>query len=174
MYRTCRHIKANGLRCEAPALKGGHFCYYHFKVHSLGAEPNAKYGTLQLPTPKDSAAIQLSVARISDAVINGRLDQKKAANPLYGLQIAAQFIDRKKFFYAPDAVQSAEQDSQGSDLAPTNTSAPIKTTATPAPAVSPTTTKMMTTNRRSLVSSFPRSLVPSLPVFRSLLFRSNQ
>jgi hypothetical protein len=117
---TCRHIKTNGLRCESPALKGGHFCYYHSKVHSLGAEPNAKFGPLQLPTPEDPAAIQLSVARISDAIINGRLDQKKATNLFYGLQIAAQFIDRKKFFYAPDAVQSAEQDSQGDDLAPGN------------------------------------------------------
>jgi hypothetical protein len=118
MYMTCRHIKPNGLRCESPALKGGHFCYYHSKVHSLGAEPNAKYGPLQLPTPEDPAAIQLSVARISDAIINGRLDLKKATSLLYGLQIAAQFIDGKKFFHAPDAVQSAEQDSQGDDLAP--------------------------------------------------------
>ena len=118
MYMTCRHIKANGLRCESPALKGGHFCYYHSKVHSLGAEPNAKYGPLQLPPPEDPAAIQLSVARISDAIINGRIDQKKAANLFYGLQIAAQFIDRKKFFYASDTVQSADQDSQGDELAP--------------------------------------------------------
>ncbi len=120
MYMTCRHIKTNGLRCESPALKGGHFCYYHSKVHSLGAEPTANYGPLQLPTPEDPAAIQLSVARISDAIINGRLDLKKAASLLYALQIAAQFIDRKKYFYAPDSVQSAEQDSQGHDLAPGN------------------------------------------------------
>ena len=118
MYKTCRHIKPNGLRCEAPALKGGHFCYYHSKVHSIGAEPNAKFANLQLPPPEDPAAIQLSVARIADAVINGRLDLKKAASLLSGLKIAAQFIDRKKFFFAPDAVQSAEQDSQGNELAP--------------------------------------------------------
>ena len=118
IYTTCRHIKPNGLRCESPALKGGHFCYYHSKVHSLGAEPDAKYRPLQLPTPEDPAAIQLSVTRISEAVISGRLDLKKAASLLSGLKIAAQFIDRKKYFYAPDAVQSAEQDSQGFDLAP--------------------------------------------------------
>jgi hypothetical protein len=115
---ACRHIKPNGLRYKSPAMRGPSFCYFHAKVHSFGAEPNAKFGNLQLPPPEAPAAIQLSVARIADAVINGRLDLKKANNLLYGLQIALQFIDRKNFFYAPDAVQSAEQDSQGNELAP--------------------------------------------------------
>jgi hypothetical protein len=102
---------------QAPAMRGHSFCYYHSKVHSIGADPSVKFGNLQLPPPEDPAAIQLSVARIADAVINGRLDLNKAGNLLYGLQIASQFIDRKNFFYAPDAVQSAEQDSQGNELA---------------------------------------------------------
>ncbi len=68
MYRVCRHIKTNGLRCGSPALTGGQFCYYHSKMHTIGAEPNLRFGTLQLPTPEDPAAIQLSVARISDAI----------------------------------------------------------------------------------------------------------
>ena len=119
MYMECRHIKPNGLRCESPALRGGHFCYYHSKIHTIGAEPHAKYGPLRLPPPEDPAAIQLSVARISNAVLNGTLDQKKAANLLYGLQIAAQFIDSKRYFYAPNTVQSAEQTADGEDLAPT-------------------------------------------------------
>jgi hypothetical protein len=118
MYKTCRHIRPNGLPCESPALKGALFCYYHSKIHTIGAEPYAKYGPMQLPTPEDPAAVQLSVARISDAIINGRLDLKKAASLLYGLQIAAQFIDRKQFFYAPNVVQSAEQNAQGDELAP--------------------------------------------------------
>jgi hypothetical protein len=118
MYRTCRHVKTNGIRCKSPALRGGHFCYYHSKIHTIGAEPNAKFGPLQLPTPEDRAAIQISVARISDAIINDRLNQKKASSLLYGLQIASQFIDRKEFFYAPEAVQSAELAPDGDELAP--------------------------------------------------------
>jgi hypothetical protein len=118
MYMHCRHIKTNGLRCESPALKGGQFCYYHAKVHTIGAEPNLKYGPLQLPTPEDSAAIQLSVARINDAIINGRIDLKKATALLYGIQIAAQFIDRKKYFHEERTVQSAEQTADGDELAP--------------------------------------------------------
>lgn len=118
MYQACRHIKTNGLRCESPALKGGQFCYYHAKVHSIGAEPNLKFGPLQLPVPEDPAAIQLSVARINDAIVNGRIDLKKATGLFYGLQIAAQFIDRKKPFDEVDTVRSAEQTVQGDELAP--------------------------------------------------------
>ena len=120
MYMTCRHIKPNGLRCESPALKGGQFCYYHSKVHTIGAEPNLKYGPLLLPAPEDSAAIQLSVARINDALINGRIDLKKATTLFYGLQIAAQFINRKEIFLASRTVQSAELAPDGDELAPGN------------------------------------------------------
>jgi hypothetical protein len=118
MYMHCRHIKTNGLRCESPALKGGQFCYYHSKVHTIGAEPHLRFGPLQLPAPEDSAAIQLSVARINDAIINGRIDLRKATGILYGLQIAAQFIDRKKHFDEDETVQSAEQTVAGDELAP--------------------------------------------------------
>jgi hypothetical protein len=118
MYALCRHIKPNGLRCESPALKGQNFCYYHSKVHTVGAELSSKYGPLQLPAPEDPAAVQLAVARISDAILNGRIDLKKAASLLYALQIAAQFIDRKKYFNERRTVQDAELTPQGEDLAP--------------------------------------------------------
>jgi hypothetical protein len=87
-------------------------------MHTIGAEPNLRFGTLQLPTPEDPAAIQLSVARISDAIINNRLDQKKAASLLYALQIAAQFIDHKNIHLPANGVESAEQNSIGDELAP--------------------------------------------------------
>ena len=118
MFMTCRHIKTNGLRCESPALKGAPFCYYHSKIHSVGAEPHLNFGPLQLPAPEDAAAIQLSVARINDAIISGRLDLKKAASLFNGLRIAASFLDRKRFFHQAGTVQFAEQGADGADLAP--------------------------------------------------------
>src|SRR5580698_7370078 len=118
MYMNCRHIKTNGHRCLSPALSGGQFCYYHSKIHSVGAEPHLKYGPLQLPAPEDAASIQLSIARISDAIINDRIDLKKATVLLYGIQIAAQFIDRRKSFDKEKTVQSAEQTAAGDELAP--------------------------------------------------------
>ena len=52
MVTICRHIKTNGQRCGSPALRVNYFCYYHDKIHNVGAEPNLKYGPLQLPAPK--------------------------------------------------------------------------------------------------------------------------
>jgi len=118
MYMACRHIKTNGLRCKSPALKGSPFCYYHAKVHTIGADPLAKYGPMQFPVPEDKAAIQLGIARIADALINGRIDRKNAGHLFYGLQIAAQLIDRKKYFYEQETVQSATQTTAGDELAP--------------------------------------------------------
>jgi hypothetical protein len=118
MYMACRHIQTNGLRCGSPVLKDNQFCYYHSKIHTVGAEPHLRYGPLQLPAPEDSAAIQLSVARISDAIINERINLKKATALLYALQIAAQFIDRNESFDEDETVQSAELTVHGDELAP--------------------------------------------------------
>jgi hypothetical protein len=38
-YSTCRHLKANGLRCESPALKGEPLCYYHTNLHANHPAP---------------------------------------------------------------------------------------------------------------------------------------
>jgi hypothetical protein len=118
MYLACRHIKPNGLRCKSPALKGNAFCYYHARLHTLGKEPYGKFGPMRLPVPEDAASIQLSIAQISDALINDRIDAKRAGRLLYALQIASQNIDRKKEFSDGDTVPSATQTSEGDDLAP--------------------------------------------------------
>jgi len=120
MYMECRHIKPSGLRCKSPALQGGIFCFYHSNIHVNPADPDVKYANIELPTPEDARAIQLSVARINQAVITGLLDLKKAASLLQGLKIAAHFIDPKAFFFEHDTVQSAEQSSDGARLAPGN------------------------------------------------------
>ncbi len=118
MYMACRHIKPNGLRCKSPALKDNSFCYYHARLHTIGKEPCGNYGPMRLPVPEDSASIQISVAQISDALINDRIDAKRAGRLLYALQIASQNIDRGKDIVDRDTVPSATQSSDGDDLAP--------------------------------------------------------
>ncbi len=34
MHFACRHIKSDGVRCQAPAMRAGNFCYYHTKNRS--------------------------------------------------------------------------------------------------------------------------------------------
>lgn len=118
MITICRHIKTNGQRCGSPALRDNHFCYYHDKIHNVGAEPHLKYGPLQLPAPEDPASVQLSVARINDAVIHGKIDLKMATTLLYGLQVAAQYINRAQKFDEEKTVQSAELTVDGDEIAP--------------------------------------------------------
>jgi hypothetical protein len=117
-YRACRHIKPNGLRCESPSLKGTHFCYYHSKLHSLGAEPDGKFGPLRLPTPEGPAAIQLSIAKITDALINGRIDPKRAGQLLYAMQIASQNLESHRPSQVEETVESMTTSSEGDELAP--------------------------------------------------------
>ena len=87
MYMACRHIKPNGLRCKSPALRGGRFCYFHSKLHNTANDNAAKFETIRLPVLEDPAAIQISISRIFDAMINNRIDGKLAGRLLYGLQI---------------------------------------------------------------------------------------
>ena len=118
MYTTCRHIKTNGLPCESPMLKGSQFCYYHSKLHSMATD--LRSGQLVLPTPEDPAAIQLSIARINQAILNEWIDLPKARSLLNGLRIAAQFMDRTQCPTPTRTVQSTEKNGQGDELAPHN------------------------------------------------------
>jgi hypothetical protein len=118
MYMECRHVKINGLRCQSPALKAGPFCYYHAKLHTVGAEPDLRFGPIQLPAPEDAAAVQLSVARINDAIIHGRLELKKAAALFNGLRIASRFITATPCLDPDEVVQSAQHSPTGDELAP--------------------------------------------------------
>jgi len=116
MYMACRHIKTNGLRCKSPALNGGQFCYYHARLRTAGVD--IKFGPLMLPPPEDPAAIQLSVARINEAILNGLIDLPKAATILSGLRLAAKSIDFSRNLDEPALVQSTERNTAGEDIAP--------------------------------------------------------
>ena len=117
MYRLCRHIKSNGLRCKSPALADTYFCYFHSKLHSLGAEPADKSGPLRLPIPEGHAAIQLSIARICDALITGRIDPKRAGQLLYATQIAGQHLNPLGFLERKEQVQTVTTTASGDELA---------------------------------------------------------
>ncbi len=71
-----------------------------------------------MPAPDVAAAIQLSVARINDAVIHGRLDLRKATSLFNGLRIASRFIPRSGYPDPDEVVQSAQQTATGEELAP--------------------------------------------------------
>lgn len=93
--RHCEHVKSNGHFCGSPALRGRNYCYFHLthigrqlraEQHALrpGLEP-----FLELPLLEDAASIQLALMQVTNALLRGTLDPKRAGLVLYSLQTAS-------------------------------------------------------------------------------------
>ena len=86
----CEHIKANGLRCGSPALRQRRYCYFHFCAHDLRRrrrqQPNAPF---VLPLLEDANSIQMAIQQVAEAVLEERIDNKRAGLVLFALQTAA-------------------------------------------------------------------------------------
>ncbi len=82
----CEHVKINGLRCGSPALRGRRVCFYHFssKVHHLG----------MVPILENGAAIQHGLLEIIHALLDERIDPKRARLVISALRIAALNLSR--------------------------------------------------------------------------------
>lgn len=115
MYFACRHIKTDGTRCQAPAMRTGHFCYFHSKNRSAARLKPTE--DLVIPIAEDHASIRTSIAQTLNALIAKSIDAKTAGLVLYGLQLAAQSIP-KALSLAPDSVLEIKQSTEGEELAP--------------------------------------------------------
>ncbi len=115
MVQICRHIKPSGERCNSPAMRGHSFCYFHGRVHKR--TKNIDPRDLTFPVPEDFSAIQESIAKVFDCVVNECLDLKQSAQILKGLQLALQTIPRTP---APpiNSVQKVTVTRKGEELAP--------------------------------------------------------
>jgi hypothetical protein len=144
---TCRHIKTNGKRCQSPSLGLSAFCYFHSRLHrrhrnlvensSALAVPNhnpttSASGTpqylpdyamqnpieLDLPPVEDAESIQVSISLLIAALARNRIDPKRAAVLLYGLQLAstnAKSITIEP--YASSVIRAITRTKSGLDLA---------------------------------------------------------
>ena len=115
MHFACRHIKSDGVRCQAAAMRASNFCYYHTKNRS-----RARLGAMEdfvIPIPEDKASIRTSIAQTLNALISKRIDAKTAGLILYGLQLALQSVP-KSMTLPSDLVRDVTQSSEGEELAP--------------------------------------------------------
>ena len=99
--RQCEHIKANGEFCGSPALRGRRYCYFHLthigrrlraeRVHAqaVGASAESNAAPLELPPFEDAGSIQIALMQVVDAILQNRLDTKRAGLVLYALQTAS-------------------------------------------------------------------------------------
>jgi hypothetical protein len=109
----CRHIKTNGRRCKSPSLGLSAFCYFHSRLHrrhknllesapvlhennsnptsSATGQPQYLPDPLELELPplEDAESIQVSISLLVLALARNRIDSKRAAVLLYGLQLAS-------------------------------------------------------------------------------------
>lgn len=83
----CTHVKADGLRCGSPALRGQSFCYFHH--HSPDHRPRTQARVVQIPFPENAAAIQVAIHNVMLAIIDRRIEERRASQLLWALQIAA-------------------------------------------------------------------------------------
>jgi hypothetical protein len=131
--RVCRHIKTNGRRCASPRLTGRDLCYFHARIHqrqdlmiqthSPIAEPTpytpaAHPIEIDLPVLEDAESIQVSISLLVTALARNRIDSKRAAVLLYGLQLAsanAKSITTEPF--ADAVIRNVVQSNFGTDFA---------------------------------------------------------
>ncbi len=91
----CTHIKADGIRCAAPALRNQKFCYFHH--HNADHRPRRQVRMLDIPLPEDAASIQVGIYNVMLAIIDRRIDERRAQQLLWALQIAASQSEKLPF-----------------------------------------------------------------------------
>jgi hypothetical protein len=90
----CRHIFVDGRQCGSRALRGEHFCYYHYAhrtpvlVNQRRRQPKSGFDLTRLDGLDNHAAIQLSLSEVLGRIASNSIDPKSAWLLLYGLQIA--------------------------------------------------------------------------------------
>ena len=75
----CVRIKADGVRCGSPALRGKPLCYFH----SRAPRPKPKRVVPQVPDPGNAMAVLNWTLR---GLMSRTLDPKAAAQIIYGIQ----------------------------------------------------------------------------------------
>jgi hypothetical protein len=96
-FRSCSHIKSNGEKCNAPALRKQSVCYFHYrwqKRQQRRVELGGPVGTnnnsgIEIPTLESYEDIQIGIMEVLQAIVDDRVSTKRAGLMLYALQIAS-------------------------------------------------------------------------------------
>jgi hypothetical protein len=126
-FLLCRHIKTNGIQCQAPSLTGAHYCYFHNRLHQRHTAFRHTSETrdhllpgqhIQLTALEDRESVQVALSVVINALATGKLDTKRATALLYGLQLASMNAARLNLTPSiNDATLTAESTPDGLDLA---------------------------------------------------------
>ena len=98
--KSCNHVLTNGEVCNAIPMRDSNFCYWHHKARArrrryeriggpIAMEANSG---LELPFLEDANAVQVTIQEIMQAILDCRIDNKRAGLLLYSLQLASSNI----------------------------------------------------------------------------------
>jgi hypothetical protein len=125
-FLLCRHIKTNGIQCQAPSLTGAHYCYFHNRLHQRHTAFRHTSETrdhllpgqhIQLTALEDRESVQVALSVVINALATGQLEPRRATALLYGLQLAssnARGLNLEPF--AHDVVRTIDSSPEGIDL----------------------------------------------------------
>ena len=94
-YRTCDHLKEDGVYCSSPALRDQRYCNFHLNARARRVQ--AAHARLhgqarphfQMPVLDNMHAVQAGIQQVVDAIADDRIDNRRAGLLLYALQQAA-------------------------------------------------------------------------------------
>jgi hypothetical protein len=92
MFMECRHILTTGRKCKSPALRNQAFCYFHSGLRRYpSARVSSRQKPLCLPSLENTASIQHAITDVLNALVQGRINRRRAAFCLHGIQVAIPF-----------------------------------------------------------------------------------
>jgi hypothetical protein len=123
----CRHIKTNGLQCQAPSLNENTYCYFHARLHQrhdrfrhtpITRDYLIPGQHIELTTLEDRESVQTALSVVINALATGQLEPRRATALLYGLQLAssnARGLNLNPF--SRNVVRTVQPTPEGLDLA---------------------------------------------------------
>ncbi len=113
--KSCAHVLTNGQVCNAIPMRDSNFCYWHHKARArqrrherIGGPVSMEANSgLELPLLEDANAIQVSIQEIMQAILDRRIDSKRAGLLLYSLQLAGSNMRNLQALPSDNAPQIA-------------------------------------------------------------------
>lgn len=93
-FRTCNHLKEDGIPCGSPNLRGKRLCYYHHRDQqrrefSASVIRRADVLGPRLPRMKSLDEIQAALREVLNAIATDRVTHQRAGRILFDLERAA-------------------------------------------------------------------------------------
>jgi hypothetical protein len=130
VYTECQHVRPNGAKCRAIAIRGHRLCYFHLHVRRQMASivpaaavdnesmaPAQEAATLALPVLEDRSAVQIGLSQVLRALAANQIDTKRASLLIYGFQIASKNCTEESIV-APHPVHELTLTPEGEELGP--------------------------------------------------------